>query len=340
MQVHPRRCADVVIENREGAGHGQAPFDIDLNNDTLYGNIENATLLGTKAVNATGDSGNNGLTGNTIGNVLSGNGGNDILDGGKGNDTLTGGVGDDVYVIDSAKDFIQELGADKNDKVRASITVDLNLPAFLGIEHVELTGTAALNATGRDAENNILTGNAGNNTLDGRGGDDTMTGGSGNDTYFVDSVKDVTTEDPSAGIDAVISKVTWELDPNFENLTLTGTANIDGFGNDGANKITGNDGKNLLSGGLGVDTMIGGLGDDTYFVTDSKEVVTESVTKEKGGGIDTVQAIASFVLGTNLDNLELLGGLAISGTGNALNNLITDKAAATIRSSASPATTR
>jgi Ca2+-binding RTX toxin-like protein len=323
-------AADVVIEN---PGEGtqdtvQAPFDIDLNNDTLYGNIENATLLGTKAINAIGDAGNNALTGNTIGNVLTGNDGNDVLDGGKGNDTLTGGVGDDVYVIDSAKDFIQELGGDKNDKVRASITVDLNLPAFLGIEHVELTGTAALNATGRDAENNILTGNAGNNTLDGRGGDDTMTGGAGNDTYFVDSVKDVTTEDPSAGIDTVISKVTWGLDDNFENLTLANDApnlNIDGFGNGGANKITGNDGNNFLSGGLDIDTMIGGKGDDTYFVTDSKEVVTESLTNDKGGGIDTVQSIASFVLGTNLDNLELLGGLAISGTGNALNNLITDK---------------
>ena len=325
--------ADMVIENlNEGTDTVQAPFDIDLNNDTLYGNIENATLLGTKAINAIGDSGNNVLTGNTIGNVLTGNDGNDVLDGGKGNDTLHGGAGDDVYVIDSAKDVIDTLdelaSGDKNDKVRASISVDLNLPAFLGIEHVELTGTAALNATGRDAENNILTGNAGNNTLDGRGGDDTMTGGAGNDTYFVDSVKDVTTEDPSAGIDTVISKVTWGLDDNFENLTLANDApnlNIDGFGNGGANKITGNDGNNFLSGGLGVDTMIGGLGDDTYFVTDSTEVVTKSVTKEKGGGTDTVQTIASFVLGTNLDNLELLGGAKISGTGNALNNLITDK---------------
>ena len=325
--------ADVVIENlNEGTDTVQAPFDIDLNNDTLYGNIENATLLGTKAINAIGDSGNNVLTGNTIGNVLTGNDGNDVLDSGKGNDTLFGGKGDDVYVIDSAKDVIDTVGefasGDKNDKVRASITVDLNLPAFLGIEHVELTGTAALNATGRDAENNILTGNAGNNTLDGRGGDDTMTGGAGNDTYFVDSVKDVTTEDPSAGIDTVISKVTWELDDNFENLTLANDApnlNIDGFGNGGANKITGNDGNNFLSGDLGVDTMIGGKGDDTYFVTDSKEVVTESLAKDKGGGIDTVQAIASFVLGTNLDDLELLGGSPINGTGNALNNLITDK---------------
>jgi len=329
--------ADVVIENlNEGTDTVQAPFDIDLNNDTLYANIENATLLGTKAINATGDGGNNVLTGNAIGNVLKGNDGNDVLDGGKGNDTLFGGKGDDVYVIDNAKDVIDTLGefatGDKNDKVRASISVDLNLPAFLGIEHVELApGTAALNATGRSNESNILTGNAGNNILkdglstDGLGTDaDSMAGGAGNDTYYVNSAKDVLTEGASAGTDSVISSVTWELDPNFENLTLTGKADIDGFGNDGANKITGNDGKNFLSGGLGVDTMIGGLGDDTYFVTDSKEVVTESVTKEKGGGIDTVQAVASFVLGTNLDNLELLGSSPISGTGNALNNLITD----------------
>src|SRR6185312_4723410 len=328
---------DRVIENPgEGTDTVQAPFDIDLNDDTKYANIENATLLGTKAINAIGDAGNNALTGNTIGNVLTGNDGNDILDGGKGNDTLFGGKGDDVYVIDSAKDVIDTLGesttGDKNDKVRASISVDLNLPAFLGIEHVELTGTTALNATGRSGEDNILTGNAGNNILkdglsvDGKGTDaDSMAGGAGNDTYYVNSLDDVLTEGASAGIDSVFSTVTWSLDPNFENLTLTGTADIDGFGNDGANKITGNAGKNFLSGGLGVDTMIGGAGDDTYFVTDSKEVVTESLTKEKGGGIDTVQTIASYVLGTNLDNLELLGGSPIDGTGNALNNIITDK---------------
>jgi Ca2+-binding RTX toxin-like protein len=50
---------------------------------------------------------------------------------------------------------------------------------------------------------------------------------------------------------------------NVENLTLTGTAVIDGTGNALDNAITGNGGANKLAGGLGGDTLDGGLGGDT-----------------------------------------------------------------------------
>src|SRR5882724_865594 len=127
---------DVIVENvGEGADTVQAPFSIDLN-DLKYTNVENATLLGSAALTATGTDVANALTGNTGANILDGGKGNDTLDGGKGNDTLTGGKGDDVYVIDSAKDLIvgEDISGDANDKVRASISVDLNnLAAFAGI---------------------------------------------------------------------------------------------------------------------------------------------------------------------------------------------------------------
>ena len=56
---------------------------------------------------------------------------------------------------------------------------------------------------------------------------------------------------------------------------LTGTAAIDGTGNELANKLTGNGANNKLDGGLGDDTMIGGAGDDSYVVDSAKDVITD-----------------------------------------------------------------
>ena len=49
----------------------------------------------------------------------------------------------------------------------------------------------------------------------------------------------------------------------MENLTLIGTAAINGAGNDLANTINGNSANNRLDGGGGADNMAGGAGDDT-----------------------------------------------------------------------------
>ena len=65
----------------------------------LAANLENLQLLGTSAINGTGNSVANVLTGNGTNNSLSGLDGNDTLDGGSGTDTLTGSTGADTYLM-------------------------------------------------------------------------------------------------------------------------------------------------------------------------------------------------------------------------------------------------
>ena len=54
------------------------------------------------------------------------------------------------------------------------------------------------------------------------------------------------------------SGVSYTLGTNVENLTLTGTGNINGTGNTLNNTLTGNTGDNVLNGGAGNDTLTGG----------------------------------------------------------------------------------
>src|SRR5204862_6133142 len=108
---------------------------------------------------------------------------------------------------------------------------------------------------GSDA-NNDLFGRGGNDTLDGGLGADKLQGGVGNDTYYVDNSGDVIVENAGEGTDSVFSSISWTLGSNVENLTLTGTANINATGNSAANVLSGNSGANVLSGGAGNDTYV------------------------------------------------------------------------------------
>ncbi|MCP5072032.1 MAG: calcium-binding protein [Rhodobacteraceae bacterium] len=105
---------------------------------------------------------------------------------------------------------------------------------------------------------------SGNDTFDGRGGTvlGVVSGGGGDDTYIVDDATLVLSELIFGGTDDVQSVVDWTLGYNFENLTLIGSGNVDGYGNGESNTITGNSGDNVLNGLGSADTLYGNAGDD------------------------------------------------------------------------------
>jgi Ca2+-binding RTX toxin-like protein len=296
---------------------------------TLSANVEKLTLTGTTNINGTGNTLANTITGNTGKNLLDGGDGNDNLNGGAGIDTLIGGVGNDIFVVDTITDLID--GGVGIDIVQSSVTFSLANALVSNIENLTLTGTAAINGTGNTLDNTI-TGNTGNNILDGGDGNDSLNGGAGidtliggigNDIFIVDTITDVI--NGGVDTDTIQSSITFSLSnaliSNVENLTLTGTAAINGTGNALNNILTGNAAINILDGGAGVDILIGGLGNDTYTVDNVGDIVTETSTLATE--IDTVNSSVTYTLSANVEKLTLTGTANINGTGNALANTIT-----------------
>jgi trimeric autotransporter adhesin len=175
--------------------------------------------------------------------------------------------------------------------------------------------------------NDVLRGGTNADILDGGTGNDSMTGLAGNDIYIVDSTTDSVVEAAGGGTDMVMSSAaTYTLTANVENLTLTGTGNINGTGNTLGNAIVGNDGNNILNGGAGIDTMTGGAGDDTYVV----DVLGDVIVEAANGGTDTVSTSITYSLDVlaNVENLTLTGTANRNGTGNTLDNVITGNSGA------------
>ena len=275
------------IEAISFAGTTFSAADLDLR---LSGKIgDHYEITGTAAANT--------LAGATGNDILDGGGGNDLLVGYDGNDTyVVDSAGDDV--VEAAGGGYDTVKASASYTLAANVE-DLTLGGNAAINGTGndlgnvINGNAAGNTLaglagadslygksgndllkGGDGDDwlygsdgiDTLEGGNGNDVLNGGAGADVMKGGTGNDIYYVDNVADSVTDTSNSsggGYDEVRSTVSFTLASALEDLRLSGSANIDGTGNSGDNRLIGNAGNNLLSGGYGNDRLEGNAGDDT-----------------------------------------------------------------------------
>jgi Ca2+-binding RTX toxin-like protein len=180
-------------------------------------------------------------------------------------------------------------GSESTTAVQAKVVVTAGKKLVGGNGHDKLTGGTS---------NDSLNGGKGNDKLNGGAGSDIMLGGAGDDTYYVDTSSDKVYETTSTssttnagGTDLVYSSVSFNLNAYtgvkfVENLTLTGSSNINATGNSLANQITGNSKNNKLDGGSGNDVLNGGAGSD--FLTGG------AGSDKLYGGSDTVRDVFDF----------------------------------------------
>ncbi len=310
------------------------------------------------------------LTGNGLDNVLTAGDGANVLDGGAGADRMAGGLGEDLYIVDDARDVVIEqpemgIGSYVRDTVRASVS--FTLPD--AVENLELTGTADLAGSGNRFDNHLegngganllrgfdgtdeLFGEAGSDRLDGGAGQDGLWGGKGDDTYVVDDAGDTVWEAPDEGIDTVQSSVSFMLYDAVENLVLTGTAAVDGFGSALGNVMKGNaaanrfygyggndllygygggdslyglDGNDRLQGGAGADVVAGGTGSDLFVFAEGEfggvaagscDLIHDFYSSE-GDRISLVEVDAD-VMAAGDQAFRLVGDTAFSGAAGEL----------------------
>ena len=338
-----------TIENAVG-GSGSDTITGNANANTLDGGSGDDALLGGAGTDVlSGGDGRDTLTGGTGNDVVNGGFGNDtfVYNFGDGADNISGGGDTDTVSITgtTANDTLDVLyngtvltqfeggtlaevevvnanlqgGTDTLTYAGTTADLAVNLAlnsasgfaSIAGIENV--TGGSGNDALVGDGNANTLTGGAGSDTLDGNGGVDNLAGGTGDDSYITDG-GDTLTEAANAGTDTVKSSATFTLANNFENLTLTGTGNINGTGNAANNLITGNDGSNILTGAAGIDTLVGGSGDDSLIGGTGNDLMAG------GAGNDTFVFNASNESGVGLGNNDIITDF--QGDGPAVGDII------------------
>jgi Ca2+-binding RTX toxin-like protein len=105
-------------------------------------------------------------------------------------------------------------------------------------------------------------------------------GSNGDDGYVFETAGcSVIGETAGGGKDTIWAGVSVDMSSFafVENLRLTGTADINGTGNELGNLITGNSGNNIIAGGAGNDSLWGKGGADTFFFADMGAANRDSI---------------------------------------------------------------
>ncbi|EXI64206.1 MAG: Cyclolysin [Candidatus Accumulibacter adjunctus] len=241
---------------------------------TLGDNIEQLTLTGSGAVNATG---------NELANTLSGR------DNGAAN-VLTGRGGDDAYYV-GANDSVVEVAGEGNDVVYSKISWTLGD----NIERLYLYSTAqGVTGTGNGLANKLY----GHDSAFA----DTLIGGAGNDTYEVRS-NDSIVELAGEGSDVAncYDSYTLAAGVSVEYLFLYVTVGKTLNGNELANYLRGNNGGDTLNGNLGNDTLTGGLGNDLLTGGSGADIFRFDAALNSSTNLDT---ITDFIVPDDTIQLE------------------------------------
>jgi beta propeller repeat protein len=159
---------------------------------TLPAGVENLQLIGTAAINGTGNTGDNIFTGNRANNILAGGNGNDtysfnaatVLGSDTIQETLTGGV-DVIDLTGTTGAATLNLGLTT---IQTIVANNLRLTLTANIENI-IGGNGADRLIGNSLDNNLV-GGLGNDNLRGNGGNDSLTGGVGNDILTGDAGTD------------------------------------------------------------------------------------------------------------------------------------------------------
>ena len=240
--------------------------------------------------NVRGSKNNDTIIGDALANILIGGGGDDVMSGGNGSDS---------FYVDSALDTVSEAAgalAGTLDTIFASVSYT----SKINVERMYLTGTANINGTGVNGQNDIMYGNSGNNILNGLTGTDNMNGGLGDDQYYLNTSGDVVNEAAGAGFDTMFSQSSNTIALNVERLFLLNGGNYIANGRNGQNDfLSGNDGNNIINGFSGNDTIRGGLGNDTLtggtgldifqFLTAPDTAANRDIITDFNAANDTIQ---------------------------------------------------
>ncbi|NGZ05688.1 MAG: calcium-binding protein [Magnetococcales bacterium] len=300
-----------------GSGHDTMVGS--FGNDIMHGGDGNDTIIGLNVkgdfnqVLAYWETDNDVLFGGTGCDELFAGPGDDILDGGNDRDVMHGGSGwdhlfggsgwlvvngkvegDELYagsgndVLDGGADLDKMAGCDGDDQMWGGAGDDEMLgftPPNDPMQTLPVGGTDNDMMYGGEG-NDVMIGQFGNDIIYGGDGDDRLYGGHGNSNQTM---------------------AANEIDNDFM------------YGGAGMDTLMGGSGDDYMDGGAGTDVMAGQQGNDIYIVNS----VNDQILEENGAGRDQVISSVNYILSAHIEELRLVEGRTIHGTGNRLNNTIT-----------------